>query len=103
MTDNPIDLDGHRGMTAQKETEVRRDRLHRFQDHQATMRRHQEELEKHLLAAPAESWPEVAVKCEYLIQLFAETPEAQDPRRKELIAHTIEDLTRLCTRAADVP
>ena len=36
-----------------------------------------------------------------IIQLFAATPEAQDPRRKELIAHALEDLTRLCDRAKE--
>ena len=27
--------------------------------------------------------------------------EAQDPRRKELIAHTLDDLNRLCDRAKE--
>lgn len=98
MTDDLVDLDEHRGMAAQKATVIRRERLHQFQEDQATLRRRQEELEKHLLAAPAETWPDVAVKAEYLIQLFADTPDARDPRRKELIAHTMADLTRLCER-----
>ena len=98
MTDDPVDLDEHRGMAAQKATEIRRDRFRQFQEDQATLRLRQQELEKHLLAAPAETWPEAAVKAEYLIQIFAETMEAQDPRRKELIAHTMEDLTRLSGR-----
>ena len=50
MTDEPIDLDVHRGMAAQKATEIRRERLHQFQEDQVTLRRRQEELEKHLLA-----------------------------------------------------
>jgi hypothetical protein len=41
------------------------------------------------------------VKALYLLQLFADTPEARDPRRKELIAHAIEDLTRLCESEKD--
>ena len=98
MTDEPIDLDVHRGIAAQKATEIRRERLYQFNEDQATLRRRQEELEKHLLAAPAKTWPEAAVKVEYLIQLFAETPEAQDPRRKALIAHAMQDLARLCER-----
>jgi hypothetical protein len=103
MTDEPVDLDVHRGMAAQKATEIRRERFHQFQEAQATMRQRQEDLEKHLLAAPAETWPEAAVKAEYLIQLFSDTPEAQDPRRKELIAHVIEDLTRLSEREKGNP
>jgi hypothetical protein len=98
MTDEPIDLDERRGMAAQKATEIRRERFQQFQEDQATLRLRQEELEKHLLAAPAADWLEAAVKAQYLIQLFADTLEAQDPRRKELIAHTMEDLTRLCER-----
>jgi len=30
------------------------------------------------------------------------TPEAQDPRRRELIAHTLDDLNRLCDRAKEL-
>ena len=101
MTDNPVDLDEHRGMAAQKATELRRQRLHEFQADQAALRRRQEELENLLVAAPAETWPEAAAKAQYLIQLFAATPEAQDPRRKELIAHALDDLTRLCDRTTE--
>lgn len=98
MTSDPIDLDEHRGMAAQQATEVRRQRLHEFQADQAALLRRQEELERLLLAAPAETWPEAAAKAQYLIRLFAATLEAQDPRRKELIEHALEDLTRLCDR-----
>jgi hypothetical protein len=82
-------------MAAMKATEIRRQRLYEFQTDQAALQRRQEELEKRLLAAPAETWSEAAAKALYLIELFATTPEAQDPRRKKLIAHAIEDLTRL--------
>ncbi len=99
--DNPVVLDEHRGMTAQKATEIRRQRLHEFQADQTALRLRQEELEKLLLAAPAETWPEAAAKAQYLLQLFAATAEAQDPRRKELIAHALDDLTRLCGRAKE--
>lgn len=99
MADEPVELDEHRGMAAQKATEIRRQHLHDFQADQAALRRRQEQLEQLLLAAPAETWPEAAAKAQYLIQLFAATAEAQDPRRKELIAHALDDLTRLCERA----
>lgn len=98
MADDPVELDEHRGMAAQKATEIRRQKLDDFQADQAALRRGQEELEKLLLAAPAETWPEAAVKVQYLIKLFAATAEAQDPRRKELIAHALDDLNRLCDR-----
>jgi hypothetical protein len=49
MTDEPVDLDEHRGMAAQKATEIRRERLYRFEQDQADLRRQQEELEVLLL------------------------------------------------------
>jgi hypothetical protein len=102
VTDDPVDLDEHRGMAAQRATDVRRQRLHEFQADQAALRRRQEELERLLLAAPAETWPEeAAAEAQYLIRLFADTPEAQDSRRKELIAHALDDLNRLCDRAKE--
>lgn len=101
MTDDPIDLDKHRGMAALIATDVRRQRLYEFQLEQAALRRRQEELEKLLLAAPAKTWPEAGVKAQYLIQLFAATPEAQDPRYKRLIAHALDDLDRLSSRTKE--
>jgi hypothetical protein len=101
MTDDPVDLDAYRDKTAQIATDIRRQSLHEFQVDQAALRRRQEELEKLLLAAPAETWPEAAAKAQYLIQLFASTLEAQDPRRKELIANALDDLTRLCDCAKE--
>lgn len=94
MTDKPIDLDEHRGMTAQKETDIRR-RLHEVQADQAALRHRQEEFEKLLLSAPATNWPEAAAKARYLIELFAATPEARDPRRQKLIENVLEDLGKL--------
>ena len=93
MTDSPVELDEHRGMAAQKSTEIRR--LHEVQADQATLRRRQEEFERHAVAAPSTTWPEAAAKARYLILLFAETPEARDPRRQELIAKVLDDLARL--------
>jgi hypothetical protein len=69
--DDPVDLDEHRGMAAQKATEIRRQSLREFQADQAALLRRQEELEKLLLAAPAETWPEAAAK--------KKLPGAKDP------------------------
>lgn len=101
MTGKPVDLDLHRGMASLKATEIRRERLYEFQTEQAALKRRQDELERLLLAAPAESWLEAAAKAQYLIQLFAATLEAQDPRRKKLIQHTLDDLSRLSGRATE--
>ncbi|HVO16702.1 MAG TPA: hypothetical protein VMV26_15900 [Alphaproteobacteria bacterium] len=100
MTDDePVNLDGHRGMAAQRSTEIRR-RLHEVQADQAALRHRQEELEHFLLAAPAATWPEAAAKARYIIQLYAGMPEAQDPRRRKLIASALDDLARLSDQAA---
>jgi hypothetical protein len=101
MTDDPVDLDAHRGMAAQKATEDRRQHLQRFQADQVALRHRQEELEEHLLAAPAENWMEAAAKAQYLIHLYADTHEAQEPRRKKLIALALDDLNRLCDHAKE--
>jgi len=94
MADEPVELDEHRGMAAQKSTENRR-RLHEVQADQASLRRRQEEFECHAVAAPSATWRDAAAKARYLIQLFAGTPEARDPRRRELITQVLDDLTRL--------
>jgi hypothetical protein len=94
MTDRPVELDEHRGMAAQKSTESRR-RLHEVQADQTALQRRQDEFERHALAAPSATWTEAAAKARYLIQLFAVTPDAQDPRRQELIAKVLGELARL--------
>jgi hypothetical protein len=94
MADDPIELDEHRGMAAQKDTEIRR-RLHEVQADQTALRQRQAELEKFLVSAPATTWPEAAAKARYLLELFAATPEAQDPRRQKLIAAVISDFGTL--------
>ena len=73
MTGEPVDLDERRGMAAQKSTEIRR-HLHTVQADQAALRRHQDEFEKLLLAAPAKTWPQAAAKAQYLLQLLSTTP-----------------------------
>src|ERR1700757_3020632 len=99
MTDHPVELDEHRGMAAQRSTEIRR-RLHEGQADEAALRRRLEEFERHAVAAPSSTWPEAAAKARYLIQLFAGTPEAQDPRRQELIAQVLDDLARLSEQSS---
>ena len=94
MDGDPVELDEHRGMAAQKSTEIRR-RSHEVQADQAALRDRQEEFERQAIARPSTSWAEAAPRARYLIQLFASTPEGRDPRRQELILQVLEDLTRL--------
>jgi hypothetical protein len=94
VSDQPISLDRHRGMAAQKSTEVRR-LLAEVEANQQELRERQELLEAQLIAAAASSWSEAAAKARYLLKLFAATPTGQDPRRQTLIASVLEDFTRL--------
>lgn len=101
MTDKTIELDQHRGMAAQKATELRR-LLADVEANERALRRRQDELETQLIAAPAANWREAADKARYLLNLFATTPAAQDPRRQTLIEAVLADFVRL-GRESDEP
>jgi hypothetical protein len=94
MTERTIDLDGHRGMAAQKATMQRR-MLAEVEANEEALRLQRRELEEHLLVAPAANWHEAATKARYLLTLFAGSPTAQDHRRQQLIAAVLADFTRL--------
>ena len=94
MTDKPIDLDQHRGMSAQKATGLRR-LLAEVESNERSLRLRQDELETQLLSSPAANWHDAAEKARYLLNLFAATLRAQDPRRQKLIAAVLADFKRL--------
>jgi len=94
VTERPIDLDKRRGMAAQKATELRR-LVSDVAADRAKLKARQDELEKFLVAAPAANWFEAAEKARYLLTLLAATSEAQDTRRKTLIANVLDDFERL--------
>jgi hypothetical protein len=96
MTEKTIDLDQHRGMAAQKATELRR-LLANVEANEKTLRLRQDELEARLIAAPAANWREAAEKARYLLKLFASSlaAAAQDSRRQKLIAAVLRDFERL--------
>jgi len=94
MTTNPIDLDVHRGMAAQKATDDRRQTAAVEAD-RAVIRQHQDEMEHALCAGPAATWEEAGVKARYLITLFAGTAEGRDPRHRKLIEGALDDIQRL--------
>lgn len=98
MTDKSIDLDQHRGMAAQKATDLRR-LLSEVEANENALRMRQEELESHLVAAPAENWHEAAEKARYLLKLFSAALAAQDPRRQQLIAAVLADFDRLADKS----
>jgi hypothetical protein len=94
MTDKAVDLDQHRGMAAQKATELRR-LLAEVAANERALRATQDELEAQLIAAPASNWEEAADKVRYLLSVLAATPSGQDPRRKTLIQAVLDDFSRL--------
>src|SRR5690349_12612456 len=94
MTDRTIELDQHRGMAAQKATELRR-QIAEVRANANALHARREELEKNLLAAPASSWQEASEKACYLLTIFATTADAQDPRRQKLISNVLEEFARL--------
>lgn len=100
MNDRPVDLDHHRGMAAQKATELRR-LVAEVAANEKTLRATQEELEMQLIAAPAKTWDEAADKVRYLLSVFAMTQSGQDPRRNILIKAVLNDFDRLSDGAAE--
>src|SRR6476469_9548799 len=94
MPDKAVDLDQHRGMAAQKATDLRR-LLAEVAANERSLRATQDELEAQLIAAPASSWEEAADKVRYLLSVLAATPSGQDSRRKTLIQAVLYDFDRL--------
>jgi len=94
MTERTIELDQHRGLKAQKATELRR-LVTEVEANERALRQRQDALEIQLVAAPAADWREAAAKARYLLGLFAVTPAAQDPRRQKLIEAVLADFDRL--------
>jgi hypothetical protein len=70
MNDNPVDLDKHRGMAAQKAADIRRV-LADVEANAKLLRDRQGLVEIQLLAVPATSWPEAAAKARYVLNLYA--------------------------------
>ena len=94
MTDKPLDLDKHRGMAAQKATEIRR--ILAGVGHSASeLRDRQEILESQLLAVPAASWPEAAAKARHVLNLYAAGLAPSDTRHRDLVAAVLADFSRL--------
>ena len=94
MVDQPTNLDAHRGMAAQKATDLRRLRAEVEAD-QAALRARQDALEAMLVAAPATTWPEAVEKARYLLGLLAQSLDASDLRRRRLIDRVMADFDHL--------
>jgi hypothetical protein len=94
MTDEPLDLDKHRGMAAQKATDLRR-ALAEVESNAKNLRDRQARFESQLLSVPATSWPEAAAKARYVLNLYAAGLSPEDSHHRDLVAVILEDFARL--------
>jgi len=94
MSDIPVDLDRHRGMAAQKATDIRRV-LADVEANAKLLRDRQGEVEIELLAVPATSWPEAAAKARYVLNLYAADLAPADTHHRDLVAAVLADFARL--------
>ena len=94
MTDEPLDLDKHRGMAAQKATDIRRV-LVDVETNARELRDRQRALENQLLSVPAVSWPEAAAKARYVLNLYAAGLAPADTHHRDLVAAVFADFARL--------
>jgi hypothetical protein len=94
MVDEPLDLDSHRGMAAQKATDIRR-AVAEVETNARELRERRAAVEDHLLSAPAASWPEAAAKARYVLKLYAAGLPQEDTRHRDLVAAILKDFARL--------
>jgi hypothetical protein len=94
VTDKPLDLDKHRGMAAQKATDIRRI-LADVESNAKALRDRQGIFENQLLSAPAASWPEAAAKARYVLNLYAAGLAPADTHHRDLVAAVLADFARL--------
>src|SRR6188474_1728260 len=94
MNDNPVDLDKHRGMAAQKATDIRRV-LADVEANAKLLRDKQGVVEIQLLAVPAASRSEAVAKARYVLNLYSASLAPSDTHHRDLVSAVLADLTRL--------
>jgi hypothetical protein len=94
MDNKPVDLDKHRGMAAQRATDIRRV-LMEVEANAKALRDKQAALETELLATPAATWPEAAAKACYVLNLYAASLTPADTHHRDLVAAIIADFAKL--------
>lgn len=94
MTDKPLDLDKHRGMAAQKATDIRR-ALAEVENNAQQLRDRQAAVEQQFLTVPAASWSEAAAKARYILNLYAVALAPDDTHHRDLVAAVLADFARL--------
>jgi hypothetical protein len=94
VSENPVDLDKHRGMAAQKATDIRRV-LADVEANAKLLRDRQSAVELQLLDVPAASWPEAAAKARYILNMYAAGLALGDTHHRDLVAAVLADFARL--------
>ena len=94
MSDEPLDLDKHRGIAAQKATEIRR-AMTDVESRARELRERQSVLESGLMSVAATSWPEASAKARYVLNIYAASLSPDDTRHRELVAAILADFARL--------
>jgi hypothetical protein len=94
VSDKPLDLDQHRGMAAQKATDIRRI-LAEVENNARDLRDRQGILESQLVTVPAASWPEAAAKARYVLNLYAAQLAPADTHHRDLVGAVLADFARL--------
>lgn len=97
MSEEPLDLDKHRGMAAQKATEIRR-ALADVENSARQLREQQGVVESELLSVQATSWPEAAAKARYILNLYAAGLAPGDAHHRDLVAAVLADFARLADK-----
>ena len=100
MNEHFILLHKHRGMAAQKATDIRRV-VADVETKAKLLRDHQSEVEIQLVAAPATSWIEAAAKARYVLNLYAAQLPPTDAHRLDLVAAVLADFVRLSGESTD--
>lgn len=97
MADGTDDLDRHRGMAAQKATDLRR-ALADVEVHARELRERQAALESGMLSVAATSWPEAAARARYVLNLYADGLPPEDTRHRDLVVAILADFDRLAAK-----
>jgi hypothetical protein len=94
MSEIPVELDKHRGMAAQKATDIRR-AIGDVELNAKLLREHQAAVELQLLTVPASSSSEAIAKARYVLNLYAASLASDDSHHRDLVTAVLADLSRL--------
>src|SRR5260221_11588300 len=94
VSNEPLELDKHRGMAEQKATDIRRI-LAEVENNAKAQRDRQGILENQLLSAPAASWPEAAAHARYVMKLYDAGLTQYDTLDRDLVGAVLADFVRL--------